>query len=595
MTAQSPCFAGDGRAVSDVVGSVLLVGITVISAAGFGLLLFAFDGPPDTLHINLELRTDAGADGTWGTGDERFQVVHLGGEALARTGTTLSFTADGTTSTFAGTGLGSAFSDGELVIGEVWESPASTLLVLDQDEGVETTLVESTGGSSALLAAGTVTGGGIIVSTGGGSCAPDTGDPTVAFVQSPTNLATSLGTTGLAVSIVASDACSAVDIATAPHLWYRISPGPLPGPSAFTDTGAMAFTSGTTWTKTLSAPTGGWLYAWGQTLQYYVTGVTDTATTPNVLSQSATRSDVVDLVGASAFVQSARLVAGAFEAVGPFANMQADDGTDARLLEACATGPPVAGVQTLCGTGTGGTSVTAPESALTSNDQRASMSGAGAAVYATGFDVPAEPTAISQFAINYEGQRGTGGAVDPVVQLEYQYGAPACTGAWTSAGSAFTITSTSDTTTTRTVTTGAPFSAAQVESLCVRARITLGTRTLLTDALQVEVTYDPVSTPAHDLNVEVSWSGLDPLAVNGLVDIQYTAAAGESYTVEKYTGLTWTACSGTMASTSIANFQCPLSLAELLGGSPTLRILGASDAAATTTLRIDYVRVAVTT
>src|SRR5688572_371431 len=85
---------GDEAAVSDVLGSLLLVGITVVSAFGFGLLLLSFEGPSDTLHADLELRTDPGTNG-WGSGDETVQVVHLGGEDLEGGDLTIYFTVDG--------------------------------------------------------------------------------------------------------------------------------------------------------------------------------------------------------------------------------------------------------------------------------------------------------------------------------------------------------------------------------------------------------------------------------------------------------------------------------------------------------------------
>jgi hypothetical protein len=586
-------------AISDVLGSLLMVGITVISAVGFGIVLLAFDGPPDQLHVDVELRTTPGADGLWETGDERMELVHMGGEPLDQDSTTLRYTADSVAHTYSGATLGyvgSAFEDdgnGLMTIGEAWQSPAAVADYLNvaQDEGVTAFLV-SAEEQSRLIASGTVTGGGILLTAGSGSCTPDITAPTVLLSNAP-DLTSGSGSSAVTVTAVASDACGPVDVATAPHLWYRITPGPLPGPSSYTDAGAMTFQSGTTWTRNIAAPVGGWSLAWGQTLQYYVTGLKDTAAVPNTLSQSGTTSDAIALVGSSTFVEYANAVAGVFVTAAPFANMGADDGAEAQFLEACTGGPPVSNIQALCGRTTGGVSVSSPDFALASDNQRSTMTGSGTSVHVTGFDVPAVPSSITAFTISYEAQRGTGGATNPTVQLEYQFNS-ACSAAWTTAGSTFSISSTSDTTTTRVVTTGQPYTEAEIESLCVRARVTnAATRPLLTDTLSLTATYSGATT-TYDVNLELGWNGL-PVGLTGLFELDYRVAAGETYTVEKYNGATWTACSGSLTSTTGTTFQCTLSLVELLSGSPLVRVLGTSDAGAPTTLRMDYARMVVFT
>lgn len=599
IQAQHARLRDDRAAVSDVIGAMLMVGMTVMAAVGFAVVLFAFEGPANQLHVDIELRTTPGADGSWDTGDERMELVHLGGEPLEQDRTTLSYTADGVSRSYTGTALGysgSAFADdgdGRMTIGEAWQSPAAApdYLTLAQDEGVSASLASAQEGSQ-LIASGTVTGGGILLTAGGGgSCSPDVTAPQVVLSHAP-DVTSSSGLAGVLVTAAATDLCGPVDAAVAPRLWYRISPGPAPGPSSYTDLGAMTLGAGTTWTKTIPAPSGGWLFAWGQSLDFYVTGVKDTAAIPNTLFQSTTMTDSIDLVGESAFVQYANAVAGAFVVTAPFANMGANDGLDAQVLEACTGGPPVSNVQSLCGKTSGGVSVTSPELALTSNNQRSSMTGSGTAVHVTGFDVPGDPSSITAFAISLESQRGTGGSTNPNVQLEYQFDA-ACSGTWTTAGSTFGVTTTSDTTTTRSV--SGTFTVVQIETLCVRARVTnAASRPLLTDALSVTVTYSGTTT-THDLNLELGWNGLDPLALNGLLEVDYRVASGETYTVEKFNGATWTACSGSLTSTAGTTYQCTMSLAELLGGSPLVRILGVSDSGAPSTLRLDHARMAVFT
>ena len=58
----------DQRAVSDVLGSILMIGITVMMATAFGAVLFAFKGPTDSPQSNLAITVDPG-NAAWGNGD----------------------------------------------------------------------------------------------------------------------------------------------------------------------------------------------------------------------------------------------------------------------------------------------------------------------------------------------------------------------------------------------------------------------------------------------------------------------------------------------------------------------------------------------
>ena len=224
-------------------------------------------------------------------------------------------------------------------------------------------------------------------------------------------------------------------------------------------------------------------------------------------SRRETRSDEIELSGVASFASHANEVAGRFATAAPFSRVQADDGLSAQIVEACTGGAPASNVQALCGTTAGGVSVTSADQAIRSDDSRATTAGAGTSVHVTGFDVPQSTQAtLSSFTIVHEGARGGGGSTNPTVQLEYQFDA-SCSGAWTAAGATFTLTSTSDATTTRTVSAGAPYAISQIESLCVRARVTVADRSLLTDALSITVTY-PGATTTYDLNTEFGWTGL---------------------------------------------------------------------------------------
>jgi FlaG/FlaF family flagellin (archaellin) len=143
----------DDGAVADIVGSILLVGITVVCAALMSLLIFAFKGPVASPHASLSIVESPGTGG-WNTGDEFIQITHTGGMSLQASSTVVSYTVNGGSVTkFTGTALG--WTAGKLAIAQVWGSPTTTLKVTDK---VVVTVV-TTGGQSQLLATATFTGG----------------------------------------------------------------------------------------------------------------------------------------------------------------------------------------------------------------------------------------------------------------------------------------------------------------------------------------------------------------------------------------------------------------------------------------------------
>lgn len=112
---------GRDDAVSDVVGNVIMTGVTAAMMAGVFLLFLAIPGPNDVVHAELAAVMDAGPDGVWDTGDERLGLRHLGGEPLDRARTSVAFLLDGTPHRVQGDALGGAFAgDGRLTLGETW-------------------------------------------------------------------------------------------------------------------------------------------------------------------------------------------------------------------------------------------------------------------------------------------------------------------------------------------------------------------------------------------------------------------------------------------------------------------------------------------
>src|ERR1043165_3341561 len=67
--------------VADVLGAVLLVGMTVGMTVVLSLLLVTFKGPQATPHSSLAITVVPGANG-WGTGDEQVRIRHLGGDPI---------------------------------------------------------------------------------------------------------------------------------------------------------------------------------------------------------------------------------------------------------------------------------------------------------------------------------------------------------------------------------------------------------------------------------------------------------------------------------------------------------------------------------
>ncbi len=109
----------DCDGVADVVGSMMLVGITVAGMSALALLVLAMPAPVGQLHAELAVETLAGPGG-WGSGDEVVRLTHRGGEALDADNVRVLLTINGHGTMFEGVALGGGFADGRLNIGEAW-------------------------------------------------------------------------------------------------------------------------------------------------------------------------------------------------------------------------------------------------------------------------------------------------------------------------------------------------------------------------------------------------------------------------------------------------------------------------------------------
>lgn len=111
---------GDLEAVSDVMGSILLVGITVTVMTGLSIVVLSTPGPTEQVQADATVDLHPGQDGAWGTGDEEIRLAHKGGEPMPRDRTAIHYSIDGIVTTVSGNGLDGAFTDGRLSIDEVF-------------------------------------------------------------------------------------------------------------------------------------------------------------------------------------------------------------------------------------------------------------------------------------------------------------------------------------------------------------------------------------------------------------------------------------------------------------------------------------------
>lgn len=262
-------------AVSEVLGTILLTGITVALFTGLGLAVASFAGPVDQPQASLAVSVAPG-EGGWGTGDEALLVQHLGGEAVPQADLRLVYAVNGGASSNV-TGAAFAFSNGTLTIGETW---ARTMRLAATDSvSVQLVAIES----NALLATQTLVPS---LAATSASCPSDAQPPTVgSWQQTPANL-TSNTTTTVRVEAVLTDDCSGPAASSAPSLLYRTSP------DASYVSLAMTETAPNQWSATIPAPSMGWSSVQGSTLQYYLSPLVDARGNSG---QSAVRADFIDV------------------------------------------------------------------------------------------------------------------------------------------------------------------------------------------------------------------------------------------------------------------------------------------------------------
>lgn len=192
----------DDHAVSEVVGQVLLVGITITTMVGLTILVMNIDGPLDKTHADIEYGILAGADG-WNSGDEVVRMQHVGGEAIDRDSAVLRILVNGVATEISGAALDGAWSDGSLSVTEAWDF-STTLDFGDEVEVLVIDRVETTLTSSTTLTAGSSAIGGdpvlTYVTSGTGIVGTVVGPIDVSAAQDPADSGAETGLQEVAVT-----------------------------------------------------------------------------------------------------------------------------------------------------------------------------------------------------------------------------------------------------------------------------------------------------------------------------------------------------------------------------------------------------------
>lgn len=591
-------LGADRAAVSDVLGALMMVGITVMAAVGFGIILFSFDGPTDAQHTRLTASVTAG-DGDWGDGDELLRLAHVGGEPLKRSEALVVFTTTSGTTSLSGNDLGSAFSDGQLTIGEVWTRG----ITADEGDVIEVRIV-ATGEQSQLLTSNSIVAGASATAL----CVGDVAPPTASVIQSPPNI-DSLSVGAVTVTATIRDLCSDVLDAPKPHLFYCIAVTCVV-PTSYTDAGEMAEVGAPgahQWSKNIPHA-GSWLLDGiaGRSLNYYLSPVSDDV--PNSGS-TAVRTDPVDLVATYTPVDNGFATVGLLEDLvnaktGP-------DAVEAELAEGAVnapagTGGPTKFSGTTVATG-GGTSV--PDNAKASDNARTVMDNDADAIELSGFanTLPANIDGITALSIGLEGRRvSTAGGTNPQWRLDYRTGASYVNGAFTSEASTTDINRTRSLCTTAALCTAGGFTAAAVQGMSVRVSVNVANganlRNLEIDHVYATVTYTTAAATTYTMTVQLNWTAVPAGSVQQAVLTYRTA--GDTFTpqVWRFSGAgagTWRSCGvGALSSASLTTYTCPLVAADelssgLSGGQVRMRFVDvATTGTAQGKLFIDYARMA---
>lgn len=579
-------LSSNDDAVAEIIGSILMVGMTVVISMGLvALLIFSDPGPNDPLHATIAMELDPGADGDWSTGDERVRLIHQGGELIALSTTRITLEIDGDAETFTdGTAPvldhagETAFDDGQMRIGETWETPDRLLPVGRQ---VHANLV-TTQGDGAVAWTSSARVGTI-------NCDTDVTAPLVqTWTQTPDDVTTS--TTGdVTVRVTVLDSCGNLDASTNPHLEYRVNDGTDP---AFTDTGEMTPQANDQWEGTIPDQT--WATHVGEDLEYKVTGMADTE---GNTGDSKLQADTIQLAGTETyvtipFIDNTEDSSKVGEASNDIAARSADDGGAEARLEEGANGTSPGGTQT--------TRYAATGAASTGSFSPGTNAGASDDTYDSAENVQ-NPTAIQY---NLADEASPPGTIDTVVlKAEVRSGHnndnwffQACNVAGQcSAESGPLGTSGTDATLTYDITSlkpgdeGGAWSATDLNGLKfeIRGEGQNSQIDWFIDHAYVEVTYQTTPSTLYNTNIHASVDGLT--GATHVLDLRYRTSQ-DTFELHVWDGNQWNKRADLTASTS-TRLTYTLDASEVNSGTVELRFTDSTSGTSQGTLFLGYLRV----
>lgn len=569
MRADFQILGRDERAVSDVVGSILMVGITVLVATVMGALLFAFDGPQPTPRVNLATTVNPG-NANWGNGDEQIRVQNIGGQQLDAATTTISYKInDGPVIDVTGAALG--FPAGRLSIGQTW----IRTLNLAANDTVFINVVSKAGGST-LLATATLIPGEVAV---GSSCPFDIVPASGSWSQSPADI-TIATLSAVTLTLSLSDDCAGVDPTVVPRIYWAITPA-LPS-----DKGVMTSFGNNQWQATVPIPGGGWALQGLQTLQYYASPLADLRGNSG---QTATSGDLIQVAGTPQYLSSQTPIAPT--TISSPGNLTAADGQSAVVNEGASVAalvnlPVLATVSSSGWSNPGNGFVSDNNDATTTsstNPLRYTLTDAPGGLIGTG------PTKVVL---------GIEQAVSSSTSSD-DWSLQACWASGYLGGACSAVSGNLQSTSSDTILTydvsalrpgGGVWTWTDLQNLeIVVKRVATGSRTYQLDQAFVSV------GPTYSAVEQLDWTGV-PVGLVRYLEIGYSGAALENVNVNVYNWVTSSYTTrGTLTSAGVAQLAYLLTAAEyqVLGGNVRIQLVddNVADLTGPQSYLIDYARV----
>ncbi len=557
--------------MSDVVGSILLVAITVSSFIGLGLLIASLPGPPDQLHASLKTEVHPGPDQLWGTGDEQIRIRHMFGESIDEFGSSVIITQNGVAKRISDVDL--AFTDGFLDLGETW----SYQQPMNFNDQITISFAVPHGGGSRLLSS-------ISVVTGQTSCVDDETPPTAVFSQEPANLEALTGLSPLNVTAFLIDTCNPVDETANPTLEFNLGLG---SPLVMTPQG------GNVWTASIQPPVGGWATVATQTLNYQAKGMADVL---GNVGNSAVASDYIEPIPPTrTYVDSAVNI------IGTHTNLDAAKNPDDLNAAAILTEGP--------GGGTGGTVTLYGNTVVYSQDWESPDRAADGlnnkyAKYKQSVSSPLElslpdaaPSSNQILRVVVKGS----GYINNHVNDGWQLNACTAGGCTQVSGVLAATKQPTESTFSYDITNkrpgGGPWTWTDINQLTVRAypkvvfdpvKFNQNDGDWLLNALWAEVDHGP----GYDMNIEFHWQGI-PASANHNLELNYLVDGG-SFRVQIWDSgaSTWYDRGSVLNSASLQPWTLAINANEWNNGDTKIRFRSLqNDPGTPANLHIEYARV----